>query len=297
MRAAVALLVLALGAGGPAMGQVPIPAVACTGNMGPQPASIPKDNKVEADIPKTAASQLAMYLFNGGMTPTPSGKYIFKANMLLGPRGWKCQSVQGQAIAILPPDTRDISEGIVYVSLVGDSGFEDTNRKPMLVDSDVSPWANAYFPEQMKKAVLAEHWPQRGVHPPTDLSFHRYAADRLSYWAPLRVAFPWYDSTMQYYYQENFIASYITPANHWGVGDEILFGFGRGWFGWGDFGYPYNGHQMPPGAPINVPIQGYLDFSSDTDIEISLFAVAINKEASALLPYILGYGQKLYGIP
>jgi hypothetical protein len=80
-----------------------------------------------------------------------------------------------------------------------------------------------------------------------------------------------------------------------------LFGFGYDWLGYGYFGYKFNGHQMPAGKPISVPVQGVIKLKTglprraqDGPLggdEIILFAVALNKNLAQTLPYIQDYDQ------
>jgi len=264
----------------PAKAQVSVPAVNCTGELSPRSQTLPLSGKVDIDIPAPEANQLAMYLFDAGM--------------LLGPRGWECHTqggVQASAVTLMPNGSANKSQGEVYVVIIGDTQMTDAEGRYVGVEGSMSPWANTYFPEEMAKETAA------GYGPKTTIKLHRYQTDRVWYPPPRSVTITdnLFGNVQQFSYTD-FLATYMTPDRRFGVGSEILFGFGHDFLGYGFMGYQYHG-LMPSNYTNGLPIQGYIKLHinpNDVAETVNLFAISLPKEQLNLLSPILGYAEKLY---
>lgn len=215
---------LGLGICSPAMAQVTVPVVRCTGNFSPAQTPLPDKSQFKIDAPALVAAQLELY-------------YVYPG-MMLGPRGWRCERDTGEGVfafvvTLLPPDETDQAHGIAEVSLI-DAGSYDSPE-------ELYHWVNAYFPDAV------QHEADMGYGPPTTASLKTYPTDKINYLPSLYIT-----SGQGIQYPWTWRATYRTPANHVGVGTEILFWFGHDLFGPGDDG------PIPRFKAITAPIQGIL---------------------------------------
>ncbi|MDR3520552.1 MAG: hypothetical protein P4L54_02945 [Acidocella sp.] len=273
------MVVLGMASVSAAKAQVLVPAVNCSGQLSPRQGTLPNSKTVAIDIPLPQANQIAMYVFNGGM--------------LMGPRGWECHSqvgVQASAIALMPIGSFDKSQGEVYVTIIGDTQTSDDQGRYVGAEGSMSPWANTYFSEEMVKEADA------GYGRKTTIKLHRYNTDTIIYPPPQSVTIT--DNifgNVQHYTYTDLLAAYTTPEGHYGVGGEILLGFGHDLLGYGFMGYRYHG-LMPTQTANRLSIHGYIKlqlYPGGAAEKISLFALALSKSQSNLTPFILSYAKNL----
>lgn len=175
--------------------------------------------------------------------------YVSAGPLTLAPRGWVCDTVADGfegTVSIHPQHSK--SYGLTEVYIDGDSN----NHTQANMDS----WTNAYFANEMKKETLA------GNGPISTESIKKYPTDKLKS-------------------KSSLVITYTTPANHLGVGNDILFGFGFG-EGW------------PRKHTTLVTIKGFLKlftrpgYSAD---HLELFAISSPSKLSNIASFIENYDQ------
>lgn len=223
----------------PAGAHIVVPAAGCSGDLSPDPTSLPQNGQIIVKLPKSVARELEMYIFASGM--------------MLGPRGWKCQAqtdLQGYhyIVSIYPQkDSNHLSE----IKEIFNAA--DVNPQAKAI---VDEWAYAYFPDVMGKYA---YYPASGDSPITIDPLSVYGTDILKRSSSMTV-------------------TYTTPANHPGIGDDIIFDTG-----------------MPVDRTVSTPITGFLKMTMNKgDAEqMDLFAIVLPERLSRISPYIQSQAETL----
>jgi len=223
----------------PARALVPVPVVSCTGDLPPDPTSLPQDNQIMVDLPSWVATELEMYIFTSGM--------------MLGPRGWKCQThtdLQGYygTVSIVPPNENDHLYEIKEI-------FNTADVNPQAA-AIVDEWAFAYFPDVMGKYT---YYPIGGGSPITTDPLSAYGTDALKRSSPM-------------------VVTYTTPAHHPGIGDDIIF----------DTGMPAD---RAVSTPIRGFVKMIMD--KGAAVHMDLFAIALPASLSDGVSYIQDQAETL----
>lgn len=230
---------LAIDSAYPAEAHIAVPAVSCSGDLSPDPESLPQGNQIMVELPSSVATELGMYIFASGM--------------MLGPRGWKCQTktdIQGyySIVLIYPPKEDDHLHEIKEI-------FNTADVNPQ-AKAIVDEWAYAYFPDVLGKYT---YYPVGGGSPVTTDPLSVYGTDTLKH-------------------SSSMIVKYTTPANHPGIGDDIIFDTG-----------------MPVDRAVGIPIKGFLKMTVDKGdaVQMDLFAIVLPESLSGVSSYIQSQAETL----